>query len=732
MRRRSIQWSSSSFGTSMKNKLPLSSQFVSCVVAILFMMMTIHSHEQDQFLVLAAVPPIHTLHERSAASQLPASFRHVVSNDNQLYNIVEPLLTDCLTSGKKLYEVTTATTSSPKSLYISCYDSTQHVPHFTLNLLSYAELNKPNADRPDQEPWFTLSSSDTITGKAYETPYDRGHLVPNNDFRSAEEKVLTFIVINRAPQLDTTNRGVWRHIEHSLRDIIIEEGANGVNSIKALVITRLLFKSALTSTFAKFKDSFTTSQVPISYNKVAIVFDKDSIREVLTMKADNTNIINNDQLPNIVKSWTSLSSTDPLKTNIHVTMVGTESTVTTKVDTKVKNFKAYVDQCSAMKKAKTAYFLISYETSSNKWKVQVKNFSPCNHLCSFTMNRYIFVQSFFERSAMTQYKMDLRLRTLFTDGLEEQKTKDFSFYLPQDLIVSEMSSMSTVEGIFTYTCEDKRKFAGAKHEFQNIGIRSTLKEQRLVSYGGVVAKKPRRRRGNNDTSRRKKKVNISASDLKDLLSQEYPPSTHSGTSATNVKFTFTTFTMDSLDHFTEPRGRRAERDRSSRRDSSSSSSPRSSVRGRYSAPSSPSPSRSRSRSRDRTPIVKKTSTLPLSGKSIASSSVKSSHVKSRSPSPIRHRSSSSSLRSPSPSKRYSKDISTKTSTKKDRSRSRDREKSTVRIAPNNSIGKSTINTKATPLPKKTTATVTNGSNTSNTGPSQLQTGPLVVKIEEHL
>ncbi|KAG2379451.1 hypothetical protein C9374_006568 [Naegleria lovaniensis] len=688
----------------------------------------------------AALPPSGTLHLRTQASQFPTSFKHISGSDGVLYAIVQPLLADCLTSGYQLYEVTNAAGS--KSLYVSCYDATNHVPRWGINVLSYTELIKKNAERPDQEPWFTVDSSDSSTGKAYEVPYDRGHLIPNNDFRSEEEKKLTFIVINRAPQLAATNRGIWRHIEHSLRDAILEVGAT-VNAIKALVMTRLLFKTTTPKPFATIKGTSMTSEIPISYNKVAIVYDNSKIREVLTMKVDNTDVTSLDQLPNIVKSWSSLGSTDPLKTNIQVTNVGTETDVTTKVDTKVKNFKAYVDQCSAMKKTKTAYFLIERDTTQSKWKVQVKNFSPCNHLCSFTMNQYTFVQSYFERNAMTQYQIDLRLRSLFTDGVEEKTTKDFSFYLPADTGLSELSSMSTIEGIFTYTCEDKRKFTGAKHEFQNLGTRTTIKEQRLVSYGGVIAKKPRRNR--DSATRRRKKSSISATDLKELLTKEYPPSTLSAsTSAANVKFTYSTFNVDHLDQFTEPRGRRADRDRARSPSSSRSPSPPSSR-----SPSR-SPSRSRSRSRDNktkkhskprnrslsphrtttttstrqrgrskspkpiTASVKNSTTAKPSSSSVTT--VVRNQSPSRSRSPLKSRTVSRS-KSPPPRKQLvassSPSSNASTTVRKDRSRSRDRR----------------VNTKATPLPRTTTTTF-GPSSSASSGPSQLSTGPLIVKVEE--
>ncbi|KAG2379449.1 hypothetical protein C9374_006566 [Naegleria lovaniensis] len=657
----------------------------------------------------AALPPSGTLHLRTQASQFPTSFKHISGSDGVLYTIVQPLLADCLSSGYQLYEVTNAAGS--KSLYVSCYDATNHVPRFTINVLSYSELIQNNAKRPDQDPWFTVDSSDSTTGKTYDNPYDRGHLVANNDFRSEEEKKLTFIVINRAPQLAATNRGIWRHIEYSLRDALTQIGEQ-VPTLKALVITRLLFETSTTPRRAEFSVSSLYSQVPISYNKVAIVYDNSKIREVVTMSASNTDVTTLDQLPNIVKSWSSLGSSNPLKTNIQVTNVGTRSDVTTTLDTKVKNFKTFVDQCSAMKIPKTAYFLIDRDTTQRKWKVQVKNFSPCNHLCSFTMNQYIFVQSFFERDATTQFHMDVGLRSLFIDGVKDQTTRDFAFYLPHDQSISELSSMSTIEGIFTYTCEDKRKFTGAKHEFQNLGTRTTIKEQRLVSYGGVIAKKPRRNRDYLAATRRRTKPELSASDLKALLTKEYPPSTLSRsastssssssssstttTVATPVTFTYTTFDVNHLTQFTVPpvsRGRTRERNSQTSQTSSST----------------------RSRSKDNNQQQKHSSSVvqQLRGTSpmiISRSPSPSSRRNNPSPPPTRRGRTSS--RSKSPERRSSPSPSSSSSYKRDRSR--DHKNSSSRV-----VSKSNSKTSAS-----------SSTSSSSSASSKLSSGELVVKIEE--
>lgn len=106
-------------------------------------------------------------------------------------------------------------------------------------------MNQPN-DRPSVGEWYTFNGiKKTIPGSTFNPlglfSYDRGHLVANNDLRRATDKKFTFLVINKAAQNSNVNRGIWRHVEHSLRNAIMDVAATKKKNIEAIVVTRPLY-----------------------------------------------------------------------------------------------------------------------------------------------------------------------------------------------------------------------------------------------------------------------------------------------------------------------------------------------------------------------------------------------------------------------------------------------------------------------------------------------------------
>ncbi|KAF0973679.1 hypothetical protein FDP41_007066 [Naegleria fowleri] len=112
-----------------------------------------------------------------------------------------------------------------------------------LSFVLNASINKPKEETKSSS---TTSSPTTSIERSTFNPlglfsYDRGHLVANNDLRRATDKKFTFLVINKAAQNSNVNRGIWRHVEHSLRNAIMDVAATKKKNIEAIVVTRPLY-----------------------------------------------------------------------------------------------------------------------------------------------------------------------------------------------------------------------------------------------------------------------------------------------------------------------------------------------------------------------------------------------------------------------------------------------------------------------------------------------------------
>jgi hypothetical protein len=104
---------------------------------------------------------------------------------------------------------------------------------------------------------------------------DRGHLVPNSDVKSHQEKLSTFSVINRAPQIAAVNRGAWRCVENAVRRSILPTDDKSAQvdyyKNKMIIILTLLVENDV-------KVSETGGPkvgIPASFNRVLYVIGND-------------------------------------------------------------------------------------------------------------------------------------------------------------------------------------------------------------------------------------------------------------------------------------------------------------------------------------------------------------------------------------------------------------------------------------------------------------------------
>ena len=212
------------------------------------------------------------------ADEIPVQITDVANKPGWVPTFLDAFLDNqCLKlSNHKLWHVGKQLgTSSSRSLYLSCFDEAGKVPLWTLNKISQSELSGKNSPRESYEPWFSFTALDALAmnGKVFlpsSAPdgtrilFDRGHLVPNNDFRRQNDKKLTFLVINRAPQLASVNRGMWRAIEIGVRTVTIKKTAQNV-----YVITKLFFDALKTPEKLGGADT----SVPTKYSKIVLVGD---------------------------------------------------------------------------------------------------------------------------------------------------------------------------------------------------------------------------------------------------------------------------------------------------------------------------------------------------------------------------------------------------------------------------------------------------------------------------
>jgi DNA/RNA endonuclease G (NUC1) len=157
--------------------------------------------------------------------------------------------------------------------YLSCFSYIHNAPLFNFNILSGANLIAPNAERPAVTVWYRWHDLPlVINGRAF-TDWDRGHLVPNNDFRTAKQKELSFITINRAPQLPAINRGLWRCIEAYLRQVVVDDYLANKAYRDIAVVTALKY-DIVSSTVAEQGSGAQTS-IPTHFYKFVYLRDVD-------------------------------------------------------------------------------------------------------------------------------------------------------------------------------------------------------------------------------------------------------------------------------------------------------------------------------------------------------------------------------------------------------------------------------------------------------------------------
>ena len=160
--------------------------------------------------------------------------------------------------------------------YVSCFDSSKGSPLWTIHPLSAESLNQNDVSRPTIEPWYVPAASEMnldLKGTSFfpwqGNPIDRGHLSPNDDFRTASDKDSTFVVVNRAPQNAYLNRGMWMCTERAVRRITIS------GKLRVMVITRLLYDSDPNKT-TKERGSSVSTSVPTHYTKTVYTMDANN------------------------------------------------------------------------------------------------------------------------------------------------------------------------------------------------------------------------------------------------------------------------------------------------------------------------------------------------------------------------------------------------------------------------------------------------------------------------
>jgi hypothetical protein len=154
-------------------------------------------------------------------------------------------------------------------------------PIWTMHQLNYHRLTA-QAKRRNINPWthpkdfeeFDLSTVGTTFVKNEDISWDRGHLVPNSDLRTRDEKQNSFSVINRTPQLAPVNRGAWRCVENALRNVLTTKLKDSNDwkypETELLIMTQLEYDDKQ-PTFAKEAALGVHVQIPKSYNKIVIV-----------------------------------------------------------------------------------------------------------------------------------------------------------------------------------------------------------------------------------------------------------------------------------------------------------------------------------------------------------------------------------------------------------------------------------------------------------------------------
>jgi DNA/RNA endonuclease G (NUC1) len=198
-------------------------------------------------------------------NELPVEFTHNAIDEKSFAN--------CQSSDKDLHLF------NMQGLYLSCFSAKRQAPVWTMHYIIKEKLThqKPRPDKgwtiPTQLPGDenTRSTGEVFmkTGRGRYS-WDRGHLAPNSDFQSKEEKTATFSVINRAPQLAAINRGCWRCVETGLRTMLMKSDVY----TKLLVITLLEYDDQIDPVEEKQKHGGKV-HIPKSFNKIVYLVDDE-------------------------------------------------------------------------------------------------------------------------------------------------------------------------------------------------------------------------------------------------------------------------------------------------------------------------------------------------------------------------------------------------------------------------------------------------------------------------
>jgi hypothetical protein len=136
-------------------------------------------------------------------------------------------------------------------------------------------------------------------GKALDSTWDRGHLVPNNDMPDDVSKKSAFKVVNRAPQLTKINRGVWKCAEASIRRL----NHHVKNSL--VVITYLEYGTTTPlDTVQETKGAKVT--IPLAYHKVVYVTPNSRTKATISQfkSAVCISVSNRDPLAQpVIQGW---------------------------------------------------------------------------------------------------------------------------------------------------------------------------------------------------------------------------------------------------------------------------------------------------------------------------------------------------------------------------------------------------------------------------------------------
>ncbi|KAG2378529.1 hypothetical protein C9374_008168 [Naegleria lovaniensis] len=401
-----------------------------------------------------------------------------------------------------------------KNLYLSCFDYSDdmNTVMYTVNSLSSVNLNKPNDDRPAVTDWYTFNGiKKTIPGTSFKPyglfSYDRGHLVANNDFRSAEDKKYTFIVINKAAQNSNVNRGIWRHVEHSLRNAIMDVAAAKKKTIEAIVVTRPLYDKTNNALSTTNKDvvSPPNVQIPMSFNKFVMVIYDGGIKEVFCLQVtnrDNVDYKTDKQRLEIASSVTKdyANCAAGLKDGISLGS-GPFATgdVYNQVVEQMKKFTSgWVNPCGFGKVDPVEFILEKNSLTTSEWRLNIMNFKPCSNSakCHPRVKSMTYKQN--NHASLKGKEMqhtDDAIRNKIISILDNKvtagdvlrmfrETDDSSF-------VSRLNPSSRYQGTIQYFCEYRKnaQFVPPKYVYSKT-VQGKKDPERQVTFVGVKKARP--------------------------------------------------------------------------------------------------------------------------------------------------------------------------------------------------------------------------------------------------